>query len=69
MIEKSVLLSLIMKIPVYPHTISPKEIGIKNCNLPTNILLGEDDAGFIFFNSEIDKNNALKLIIRDYNEQ
>lgn len=56
------------KIPLFPNTVRPSSIGMKNCNVPTASLLAEDDDGNICFMSQSDKQRTLEYYEKMYNE-
>lgn len=54
-------MDFLKSVPVYPNRVMPFSLGMKNCNLPTESLLVEDDDGFVFFMTEEDKQKSIEM--------
>lgn len=56
-------IEFLKKVPIFPEKVSPGLLGMKNCNMPTESFLAEDDNGFVFFLSERDKQRTIDIYL------
>ncbi len=56
-------IDFLRKVPIFPEKISPGLLGMKNCNMPTESFLAEDDDGSVFFLSEYDKQRTIEFYV------